>query len=93
MVTTEQLFIKFLKQTNAYEQYMYNFKRHRTIHKELINKNKFAPKDFFVNTFYLDFLDTDAFFWRDTKQKYDYWNEINFKWFYNIKKIKEEGLI
>ena len=83
MRKSKQLFIKFLKDNNAYEQYMANFKIHRIKNKELVNSNKFTPKEFFNNTLYGDFF-AYAFFWKDTSQGYDYWNKLDGKWWREI---------
>ena len=83
MISTKKLFIKFLKDKNAYEQYMHNFKIHRIKNKELINSNRFTPKEFFINTFYGDFF-AYAFFWNDTPQGFDYWGRLDNEWWHVI---------
>ena len=77
MITTKQLFIQFLKQNNAYEEFMYNFEMHR------VNPNECTTKEFFINTFYRDFL-AHAFNWKDTIQGYNYWGVLDYKWYHCI---------
>ena len=77
MISTKQLFIKFLKDNNVYEQYMFN-----------VNKRKekyFTPKNFFLNTLYVDFV-SNAFTWKETLQGYGYWDKIENNWLYNLRK-------
>ena len=79
MISIKQQFIKFLKQNNAYEQFLNNFKIHRIKNKELINSNKITPKEFFINTFCGDFF-AYAFFWKDTPQGFSYWGRLDNEW-------------
>ena len=89
MITIKQQFIKFLKDNNTYEQYMHNFKIHRMKNKELVNSNRFTPKEFFINTFCGDFF-AYAFFWNDTPQGFNYWCRFDDEWW---RIIMREGLI
>ena len=77
MITTKQLFIQFLKQNNAYEEFMYNFEMHR------VNPNECTTKEFFINTFYGDFL-THAFYWKNTMEGHNYWAILDYKWYHKI---------
>ena len=82
MISNKQLFFKFLKDNNAYEQYMFNFKIHR------VNPNKCTTKEFFINTFYGDFL-AHAFNWKDTIQGYNYWGALDSEWWYHCIMMKK----
>lgn len=76
MISRKKLFIKFLKDNKAYETFMFN-----------LNSKKgffFTPKKFFNNTFYEDFV-SNAFAWAETKEGYDYWDELEDKWFDNLR--------
>ena len=84
MISNKQQFIRFLKDNNAYEQYMFNFKIHR------LNPYKFTTKEFFINTFYGDFL-THAFNWKDTIEGYNYWGVLDYKWWHVI--MMKEAII
>ena len=71
MISRKKLFIHFLKQNNAYEQFMFN-----------LNSRKgyfFTPKKFFNYTFDEDFV-SNAFNWDDSLQGYGYWDELEDKW-------------
>ena len=77
MISIKQHFIKFLKDNNAYETFMF-----------YLNSRKgyfLTPKKFFNNTFYEDFV-SNSFSWNDTLQGYNYWDELEDKWLDNLKK-------
>ena len=77
MATIKQQFIRFLKDNHAYGQFMLNFKIHKRY------PNKFTTKEFFINTFYGDFL-THAFYWKNTMEGHNYWAILDYKWYHKI---------
>ena len=78
MVTVKQLFIHFLKDNNAYEEFIYNFNSKNGIsyrsHFNFSQPTKYFPcslrKDFIYN----------AFAWIDTTQGFDYWCRLSYNW-------------
>ena len=79
MNSTKQQFVKFLKDNNVYEQYMFNFKEHRIKRKEYVPQIYYTAKDFFLKCYYKDFL-MHAFMWRYTSEGFLYWEDMNRKW-------------
>ena len=71
MITNKQEFIRFLKDNNAYEQYMFNF------------KNRNIPKISFIkfinNIHKIDYI-YQAFPWHKTKGGIQKWSELSKKW-------------
>ena len=72
----KQQFIQFLKQNNAYEQYMLNFNNRSKMSKYYSKK---AFKKYFKFT-EEKLLITNAFDWDKTKEGFDYWDKIDDKW-------------
>ena len=72
MITTKQLFIQFLKQNNAFEQFMFNF-----------NNSRFHPKKSFTR--YFETIDkygaiNNAFNWADSPEHFRFWKNMDTKW-------------
>lgn len=74
MKTSKKEFIQFLKQNNAYEQFMFNFKKQndffRTKKSNFVN---YSPTDLWK---YVDY----AFNWNKTNEGWDYWAILDKKW-------------
>ena len=71
MVTIKQEFIRFLKNNNAYEEYMFNFKNR--------NIPKISFIEFINNTPKTDYI-YQAFPWHKTKGGIQKWSELSKKW-------------
>jgi hypothetical protein len=65
---TNKKFVKFLNDYNIYDLFIYNIKNKSLIHLEKFcdNINKFQ----YIN----------SFDWKDTKEGYEFWNNLNIKW-------------
>ena len=67
-----RLFIAFLKKEKVFNEFIFN-RSHLSIYDKT----------------FVEFLDdvkpsaflTSAFWWRSTKEKYDFWHDINVKWY------------
>lgn len=71
-------FFRFLKENNAYEQYIMNF--NTKLGKEYRKINGFhSTKKFFEDVGSKYFI-TYGFIWRNTPQGYGYWDNLNCKW-------------
>lgn len=82
MTTKEykKLFIKFLKKHHILEQFRFNLKEYnlqekRTCFKELFNQDKSS---------YI----IEAFTWRETLQRSEYWPNLNIKWQEHLLNLK-----
>lgn len=74
MITAKQLFIKFLKDNDAYEQYVFNFNKREKF------RNKACPKNqFFSKTEDKAYI-LCAFTWSRTIEGWSYWNKFHEKW-------------
>lgn len=82
----KQLFIRFLKQNNAYEQYVINF---NSIEGYEYRRylNLYSSNDFFKHENMLHFTGY-PFVWNKTKEGWLYWEIIDEKWvkYVNTKK-------
>ena len=58
--------VRFLKERNAYSKYRHNLLLHKGYHYRTFIK-------MFMNSGIL----SNSFFWRDTKEGYDYWRKLN----------------
>ena len=74
-MTYTQLFIRFLKENNAYHLFLYNI-CNRKENSKLYNLYDFKSIN---NVLALNFL-ANPFIWHNTKQGYDFWYNINAKW-------------
>ena len=73
-LTIKQQFIRFLKENNAYEEYIHNFNNRKE------EDNKVCPKNkFFSKTEPLDFIDS-AFNWSNSHEHFLFWENLNGKW-------------
>ena len=79
MNSTKQQFVKFLKDNNVYEQYMFNFKEHRIKRKQDVPRVYYAEKVFFLNC-NCEYFIRNAFPWKCTPQGGYYWANIDTKW-------------
>ena len=67
---TAKKLIRFLKQNNAYETYMFNFKAH---------KSALSFKDYTERVTLSSFIN-GAFTWDDTSEGRRYWYNLHKKW-------------
>ena len=75
MLTFKQQFIRFLKQNNVYEQYIYNFNNGKYYRERFFNgKTPFLSEDSPYG--YI----TNAFSWGFTKEGTNFWLMITTKW-------------
>ena len=74
MISSKQLFIKFLKDNNIYEQFMFNFNKREEHRNNAIPKNQFFSKT--KRKQYINY----AFTWSHTKEGWTYWNKFHEKW-------------
>ena len=74
MKLSKRKFIRFLKQNNAYEQFMFNFRKQNPLcnNKELYFKS-------YSNADTLKYVDY-AFVWDNTKEGWEYWANLDKKW-------------
>ena len=78
-MTWKQHFIKFLKDNNAYEQFMFYFDSRRgKLFRE--RKNLLCSSESYFYVCYKKNYLIDAFLWIDTSQNYDYWESLSNKW-------------
>ena len=72
-MTYTQLFIRFLKENNAYHLFLYN-----------ICNRKYDPSWQYniedIKTYKAYYLINHAFAWGETNEGYDFWYNINAKW-------------
>ena len=74
MISNKQLFIKFLKENNAYGQYILNFNNREKY------RNKVCPKNqFFSKTERKEYI-LCAFDLSKTIEGWSYWNKFHGKW-------------
>lgn len=70
----KQIFIQFLKDNDAYEEYVYNFNKREKFRNKACPKNQFfskkEPKEYILF----------AFTWDSTSEGLRFWNEIDIKW-------------
>ena len=81
MISTKKLFIKFLKDNNVYEQYMFNFNNRTKI-------SKYYPKKTFTSYFEttdLYLAINNAFNWSDSPEHFRFWENLNTKWIFHTK--------
>ena len=75
MVTTpKQQFIRFLKDNNAYEQYMFNFNKREE------KRNKAYPKSQFFSKTKPENYVNRAFTWINTKEGNPFWFNLSIEW-------------
>lgn len=67
MITIKQQFIKFLKDNNAYEQYLFNF-------------NKIYPKNQYLSKLTPENFIDRAFTWCYTNEGWQYWFNLSDEW-------------
>ena len=73
-LTPKQQFIRFLKDNNAYGQYILNFNKREE------SRNKAYPKSqFFSKSEPFNFMNK-AFTWCNTIEGWGYWNTLSRKW-------------
>lgn len=73
MITIKQQFIHFLKQNNAYEQYMFNFNHKRRLKINFIQ---------YINNTEPFYLIYNAFNWDRTEEGISTWNKLSKQWVY-----------
>jgi hypothetical protein len=74
----KEIFNKWLKLNNCYEQYIFNFDKHPCTH----NCNSL---DKYLNEYkYTSYV--CAFHWNSTNEGYFYWFNLNLKWYFFCKK-------
>ena len=77
----KQLFIQFLKDNDAYEEYVYNFNKREKFRNKACPKNQFfskkEPKEYILF----------AFTWDSTSEGLRFWNEIDIKWMHYLDSI------
>ena len=85
-----KLFIKFLKNNNAYNEFLYNLNKDKTFRNKKLNK----PVNYIVHQIKTEpaFLLLNAFDWRNTKQlNEEQWGNLHEKWlkfYYSSSKIE-----
>ena len=77
MISIKQLFIKFLKDNNAYEQFMFNFKKDEEY--RMYHLIKFSSNEFFKNEPIQNYI-LHAFEWKNTSEGETFWGTMYHKW-------------
>ena len=80
MASHKQHFLQFLKENNAYEEFMFNFESKEGRFYRA-NRGLLCPTEKYFTSCYSRSYLRDAFLWNDTSQKHDYWSSLNKKWF------------
>ena len=63
------IFLMFLEMNDALGSYKYYVKKDVDF-KGMSSLRNYSPQDYIIDTFY----------WRDTRQGYDYWDSLSIKW-------------
>ena len=67
----KEQFIEFLKENEAYRDYIKNLKNHRGLTLDEYFNRRCADEESVL---------MDAFVWAETKEGYEYWKNLNKKW-------------
>ena len=79
------LFLRFLKENNAYEQFLYNFEKIKSkAWREYWRKNPSIVSNYsvfsFLNEKEIEDWIMDAFPWASTKEGSNFWRDLHKKW-------------
>ena len=74
MITNKQQFIQFLKDNNAYEQYVFNFNNREEV------RNNICPKSQFFSKTEPIYYVQRAFTWYNTKEGCCFWFNLSVEW-------------
>jgi hypothetical protein len=88
-LSNKKRFFRFLKEEGAYVAFKRNFSLNYlkewfdNDYKQIVN-----GKSYYESVKKIRYI-SEAFYWKDTPEGFDYWNGLNIKWVRNV--FKEEG--
>lgn len=80
MITTKQKFVHFMKQNNAYEKYLHNYKSDKIYRISFFSYQKEVPFNYFITKTRKESFISCAFDWEKTKEGWAFWNSLSYKW-------------
>lgn len=75
-----KIFLLWLKEHDCYERYKENFINYDLHHSFSVFISEYSPYSYL----------SSAFFWVDTSQGWDYWEELNWDWVDYVDSIKKQ---
>lgn len=87
-MTWKQQFIKFLKDNNLYESYIFNFNNDFE-YRLIYNLPNNGAKAFFENTSH-EYYILRAFEWDSTREGHLFWDKIDKKWYIYLQDIERK---
>ena len=78
-MTWKQHFIKFLKENNAYEKFIFNFNSREGKIFRAAKQLPCSSESYFYSCYMKRYI-LNAFLWGVTSQNYGYWESLNNKW-------------